>query len=181
MSLLWLTGCAGRMVDQPKIDPLEASTFFSDGKSARDLVPNTVARGEPITDAFLTTGVVDGAPAQTFPFRITQGVLLRGQERYNIYCSPCHGLDGYGDGIVVQRGFTPPPSYHIDRLRNAPPGYFFGVITNGFGSMYSYGDRVPPADRWAIIAYIRALQRSQDGTRADVPADAQGALDGGTQ
>lgn len=176
LSLFLLTSCAGRMTDQQRYDPLEASTFYSDGKSARDLLPNTVARGQIITDTLLETGLANGAPSTTFPFRITQEVLLRGQERYNIYCSPCHGIDGYGDGMIVNRGFTPPPSFHDDRLRNVPPGYIFQVISNGFGAMYSYGDRIPVDDRWAIIAYIRALQRSQHATSADVPAAEQGAL-----
>lgn len=175
-SLILLASCAGRMTDQQRYDPLEASTFYSDGKSARDLVPNTVAREQIITDTLRETGLANGAPATNFPFRISEEVLLRGQERYNIYCSPCHGIDGYGDGMIVNRGFTPPPSFHEDRLRNVPPGYIFEVISNGFGAMYSYGDRVPVDDRWAIIAYIRALQRSQHATSADVPAEEQGAL-----
>ncbi|MFN8443026.1 MAG: cytochrome c [Caldilineaceae bacterium] len=176
LGLLLLTSCAGRMTDQQRYDPLEASSFYSDGKSARDLLPNTVARGQLDTTIQRESGLSDGAPATTFPFRITQEVLARGQERYNIYCAPCHGLDGYGDGIIVARGLTPPPSYHTDRLRAAPPGYFFTVISNGFGSMYSYRDRIPPEDRWAIIAYIRALQRSQNATSQDVPAEEQGEL-----
>lgn len=177
LGLLLLSGCAGRMVAQAKVEPLEASTFFTDGKAARSLVPNTVAQGDPWLDSLLETGLENDAPATRFPFPITEEVLRRGQERYNIYCVPCHGIDGYGDGIIVDRGFTPPPSYHSDRLRNAPPGYFFDVITNGFGTMYSYGDRVPPEDRWAIIAYIRALQRSQHATLADVPPDQRAGLE----
>ncbi|MCB0124148.1 MAG: cytochrome c [Caldilineaceae bacterium] len=181
LSTLLLTSCAGRMVAQAKYEPLEASTFFVDGKSARDLVPNTVAQGQNWMDPLLETGLEDGAPATRFPFPVTADVLQRGQERYDIFCTPCHGIDGYGDGIVVDRGFTPPPSYHSERLRNAPPGYFFDVITNGFGTMYSYGDRVSPADRWAIIAYIQALQRSQNATMADVPPDERAGLEDGGQ
>ncbi|MCB0107304.1 MAG: cytochrome c [Caldilineaceae bacterium] len=181
LSTLLLTSCAGRMVSQAKYEPLEASTFFVDGKSARDLVPNTVAQGQNWMDPLLETGLEDGVPATRFPFPVTADVLQRGQERYDIFCTPCHGIDGYGDGIVVDRGFTPPPSYHSERLRNAPPGYFFDVITNGFGTMYSYGDRVSPADRWAIIAYIQALQRSQNATMADVPPDERAGLEDGGQ
>lgn len=177
LSLLLLSGCAGRMVSQAKVDPLEASNFFSDGKSARSLVPNTVAQGDLWRDAMLESGLENGAPAERFPFPISKEVLLRGQERFNIFCAPCHGIDGYGDGIIVNRGFTPPPSFHTDRLRKAPPGYFFAVISKGFGTMYSYADRVPPEDRWAIIAYIQVLQRSQNATMADVPPDQQSRLE----
>jgi len=113
-----------------------------------------------------------------FPSPITREILLRGQERYNIFCSPCHDRVGNGQGMIVQRGFRRPPSFHIDRLREAPVGYFFDVITNGFGAMYDYGDRVPPPDRWAIIAYIRALQLSQHATLADVPLEERQQLMG---
>jgi mono/diheme cytochrome c family protein len=120
-----------------------------------------------------------GAIMDKFPFPITKEVLLRGQERYNIYCAPCHGRTGYGDGMIVRRGFSQPPSYHQERLRKAPVGHFFDVITNGFGAMYPYGDRITPEDRWAIIAYIRALQLSQDANVKDVPAAQQAQLKSG--
>jgi hypothetical protein len=165
------------MKDQKKYEPLEPSALFADGKSARDLMPNTVARNQLRTDALLYGGLEDGKPAETFPFTITQAVLQRGQERFGIFCTPCHGYDGYGKGMIVQRGFSPPPSFHQDYLRNAPVGHFFDVITNGFGSMYSYGDRIPPTVRWAIIAYIRALQLSQNAKVSDVPPEAQPTLD----
>jgi len=175
--LLLLTACGNpEMKDQKKYEPLEPSGFFSDGKSARELLPNTVAQGNVRTDSLLYAGLENGKVTTTFPFTITQAVLLRGQERYNIFCSPCHGYDGYGKGMIVQRGFSPPPSFHQDRLRNAPVGHFFEVITNGFGAMYSYGDRIQPEDRWAIIAYIRALQLSQDAKLTDVPPAAQPTL-----
>jgi len=154
---------------QPKYKPLAPSSFFDDGRSERPVVPGTVARGHLQIDEQLYTGKVNGALADTFPFPITRWDLARGQERYNIFCSPCHGQLGDGQGMIVQRGFPPPPSYHEDRLRQAPAGHFFDVITNGYGRMYSYASRVSPEDRWRIIAYIRALQLSQHATVNDVP------------
>jgi mono/diheme cytochrome c family protein len=154
---------------QPRYDPLASSTFFDDGRSARPAIPGTVARGQLRLDDHLYTGKVNGALVDTFPFPVTRPVLERGRERYNIYCSPCHDYLGTGHGMIVQRGFQPPPSYHNDRLRQAPVGHYFDVITNGFGAMRSYADRVPPEDRWAIIAYIRALQLSQHAPLEDVP------------
>lgn len=176
LGLLLLTGCGEqRMVGQAKYEVFEASTFFEDGRSARELVPNTVARGQARLDTHLYTGTENGAPATRYPFPVTPAVLKRGQERYAIYCTPCHGYDGYGQGIVVQRGLSPPPSLHEARLREAPPGYLFGVITNGIGAMYSYDYRVAPEDRWAIVAYLQALQLSQSATIDDVPtAERQG-------
>jgi mono/diheme cytochrome c family protein len=175
--LLTLAACGGQMRDQPKYQPYEASSFYEDGTSARSLPANTVARGELNLDTHLYAGQEKGAPAVDFPFPVTEAVLARGQQRYTIFCAPCHGPDGYGDGIIVQRGFTPPPSFHEERLRLAPVGHFFDVITNGFGAMYSYGDRVPAEDRWAIIAYIRALQLSQNATLEDVPPEDRPKLD----
>lgn len=181
LGLLLLSGCAGqRMVQQAKFEPLEANPFFDDGRASRDLVPNTVARGLARTDTHLYEGVMDGAPATSYPFAITPAVLERGRERYAIFCTPCHGYAGYGDGIVVQRGLTPPPSLHDERLRAAPPGYLFTVITDGIGAMYSYKARVPPEDRWAIIAYIQALQLSQHGAPEDLPAEERQRLDAAT-
>jgi mono/diheme cytochrome c family protein len=177
LCVLVITGCNNGMEDQPKYEPFEASTFFDDGMSARPLVPHTVARGQLRADSHLYAGQVEGRQAEEFPFAITAEVMARGQERYNIYCTPCHGYAGYGDGIVVQRGFSPPPSLHDERLRMAPVGHFFGVITNGFGAMYSYADRIMPEDRWAIVAYVRALQLSQNATMEQVPADQQPALE----
>jgi mono/diheme cytochrome c family protein len=165
------------MADQPKFEPYEPNLFFSDGASARQPVANTVARGQLRTDSLLYQGLENGAPAARFPYTITLEMLERGQERYNIFCAPCHGYDGYGQGEVVQRGFTPPTSFHEERLRNAPPGYYFGVITNGFGRMYGYADRVKPEDRWAIIAYIQALQASQSATLEDVPPEERERLE----
>jgi len=154
---------------QPRYNPYGASSFFDDGRSARQPVPGTVARGQLRIDEHLYTGKVDGKFVDTFPFPITANDILRGQQRYNIYCSPCHDYTGSGRGMIVQRGFPLPPSFHIDRLRQAPVGHFYDVMTNGFGAMYSYAARVTPDDRWRIVAYIRALQLSEHATMADVP------------
>jgi len=166
------------MHDQPKYKPLRGSTFFADGRSARPLVEGTVARGHLHLDDQLYTGKVNGELATTFPFPITSAVMARGQQRYEVFCAPCHDKVGSGQGMIVMRGFRPPPSYHVERLRQAPVGHFFDVITNGFGAMYSYAERISPEDRWAIIAYIRALQRSQDATLDDVPAAERARLTG---
>jgi len=165
------------MHDQPKYVPLRQSSFFGDERSARPLVPGTVPRGMLHADTHLYAGKVNGADAATFPFPIDQNVMRRGQERFNIYCSPCHGRTGVGDGMIVRRGFRRPPTFHQDRLRNAPVGQIFDVITNGFGAMPDYAAQVAPADRWAIIAYVRALQLSEHATLADVPADKRSGLD----
>jgi len=159
---------------------MQSSTFFDDGRSERPVVPGTVARGQLRTDEAFYTGKLNGVEVDTFPFPITREVLARGQERYNIYCTPCHDRLGDGQGMIVQRGFPPPPSYHIDRLRQAPVGHFFSVMTNGYGTMYSYASRVTPEDRWAIAAYIRALQLSQDAKLADLEAVDLGHFPGAT-
>lgn len=174
---LFLASCRSDMHVQPRYNPLDGSQFFDDGRSARPEVPGTVARGHLRIDKHLYEGKVDGKEAETFPFPITRAVLERGRNRFNIYCTPCHGLTGEGRGMIVQRGFPSPPSYHIDRLRQAPPGHFYGVITNGFGAMYSHAARIAPEDRWAIAAYIRALQLSQHATIADVPAPERAKLE----
>jgi mono/diheme cytochrome c family protein len=157
------------MHDQPKYVPLRQSTFFTDVRSARPLVEGTVARGHLRDDELLYTGKTDGAVAVVFPFPVDETVMMRGQERFDIFCSPCHGRTGQGDGMVVLRGYRRPPSIHQERLRNAPVGHFFDVITNGFGAMPDYASQVRAEDRWAIAAYIRALQLSGHATLADVP------------
>jgi hypothetical protein len=165
------------MHDQPKFIPLRPSSFFADGRSARPLPEGTVARGHLNDDtAFLTGKGPDGKLLTEFPRPMTKAVLLRGQERFNIYCTPCHSRLGDGNGMVVKRGFRHPPSYHIDRLRQAPVGHFFDVITNGFGAMPDYASQIPPEDRWAIVSYVRALQLSQYAPLSDVPADARSNL-----
>ena len=150
------------MHDQPKFVPLRQSTFFSDSRSARPLVAGTVARGQLRDDVLLYTGKANGKDADMFPFLIDGKVMSRGQE-------PCHGRTGQGDGMIVRRGYRRPPTYHQDRLRDAPVGHFFDVITNGFGAMPDYAAQIRPDDRWAIIAYVRALQLSEHATINDVP------------
>lgn len=172
-----LVACRDDMHDQPKYKPLAATEFFGDGRSARPEIEGTVARGHLRTDLARYTGKLNDQDVDTFPFPITRADLLRGQERFNIYCTPCHSRLGDGTGLIVQRGFRQPPSYHIERLVKAPVGHFFDVITNGYGAMPSYRARVAPDDRWRIAAYIRALQLSRTGALADVPADKRSELD----
>jgi mono/diheme cytochrome c family protein len=162
------------MHDQPRYKPLAASAFFEDGRSARPPVAGTVARGE-LDEAAL---VVD-EKAERIPVPVTAALLDRGQERYDIYCSPCHDRIGGGDGMVVRRGFRRPPSLHMPRLRDATAGHLFTVITKGLGAMPSYAAQVPVRDRWAIVAYVRALQRSQHASLADVPPADRSRLEGG--
>ena len=165
------SACRQDMHDQPKYVPLRESTFFADARSARPLVVGTLARGQLHEDALLYSGKNNGADTTMFPFLIDDRVMARGQERFNIYCSPCHGRTGFGDGMVVRRGYRRPPSYHDDRLRNVPLGHLFDVISNGFGAMPDYAAQINAEDRWAIVAYVRALQLSEHATVADVPAD----------
>jgi mono/diheme cytochrome c family protein len=194
-------GCQQQMASQPAYRPLEPSAFFPDGKSARDLVPGTVPRGYLRADVAMYTGknptpqpqagtpkpveegrrvaANDVSYVTTFPFPVTREVLERGQQRYQIFCVVCHDPLGTGHGKIVERGYTPPPSYHIARLREAPVGHFFDVITNGYGSMPDYRAQIPPRDRWAIVAYIRALQLSQHATLQDVPPEDRAKLQGG--
>ena len=174
---LAVAGCRQDMHDAPRYEPLEASTFFANGQASRALVANTVARGLLREDTHLNEGKVNGQLATTFPMPVTADVMARGRERFNVFCSPCHGKTGSGNGMVVQRGFRAPPSYHEDRLRNAPVGYFFDVMTHGFGAMQDYASQLPPADRWAVAAYIRALQLSQRASLDDVPAERRADLD----
>jgi hypothetical protein len=169
MFAMLLFGCRLDMHVQPKYLPYEPTDFFGDGRSERQPVPGTVARGQLRIDELMFTGRENGIVADKFPFPITRADLERGRERYNVYCTPCHDYTGSGRGMIVQRGFPQPPSYHIQRMREAPVGHFFEVMTNGFGAMYSYAARVDPADRWRIAAYIRVLQLSQNATIQDVP------------
>ncbi len=165
------SACRLDMHVQPKQNPLSRSDFFTDQRSERPPVEGTVARGQLYEDTYFYTGKTGTTPGDYMPFPVTKEVLDRGRERYNIYCSPCHSLLGDGNGFVPSRGFArKPPSYHIPRLQKAPLGYFYDVITNGFGIMPDYASQIPPEDRWKIVAYIRALQLSQNATRADVPA-----------
>src|SRR5271154_5186000 len=169
---LVLAGCRQDMQDQPKFFPQRGTDFYADGRSVRPQVENTVARGQLREDSYFSTGLVNGKEGDGLPFPVTQQVLERGQERYNIYCTPCHSRVGNGIGMIVQRGYMKAGSFHSARLESAPLGHFFHVITNGYGAMPDYAAQVVPADRWAIVAYIKALQLSQKATQADVPAGA---------
>ncbi len=160
-ALLGLTGCRQDMHDQPKLKTLGHVMFFDDGRASRPPVAGAVARGDLRADDHLYTGYVNGELATEFPMPVTREVVMRGRERFEIYCSPCHGRLGDGGGAIVQRGFQRPPSYHIERLRREPVGHFYNVIANGKGRMYSFNDRIQVEDRWAIVSYIRALQLSQ--------------------
>jgi cytochrome c553 len=170
------SACRQDMHDQPKYPPLRASTFFDDDRSARPLVAGTVAQGHLHEDALLETGKIGNTDADMFPFSVDARLVARGRERFDIYCAPCHGRTGNGDSMIVRRGFRRPESYETDRLRAAPAGHFVDVILNGFGAMPDFADRIDARDRWAIAAYIRALQLSGHATIGDVPANERGAL-----
>jgi hypothetical protein len=176
VQMAFLSACDNSMRDQAKYQPLEKSDFFADGQASRHLVEGTIPRGGLEIDEHLYTGKVDGKHVDNFPFEITDEILKRGQERYNIYCAVCHDQLGYGNGMVVQRGFTQPKSFHEQRLIDSPEGYFFDVITNGFGKMNGYDYQVKPHDRWAIVAYIRTLQQSQNVDLKDAPKEEQQKL-----
>jgi len=170
--------CRQDMHDQPKYIPLRPSDFFGDGRSERPLIEGTVARGYLNDDAAFYTGKgPDGKFLDAFPFPVTKDAILRGQDRFNIYCAPCHNRLGDGNGKIVSRGYRKPPSYHIDRLRQVQNGYIYDVITNGFGAMPDYAAQVQPRDRWAIVAYVRALQLSHNASINDVPPEDRPKLD----
>lgn len=174
-----LAGCHTDMWRQPKEEAYAPSDFFPDGQANRPLVPGTIPRDHLREDGAYFTGVTAGRYIDRFPIEVTRAVLARGQERYNVYCTPCHGQLGNGQGMIAHRGFTlkrPVGNYHTDRLRKMPVGHFYDVITNGYGAMYSYASRIEPQDRWAIVAYIRALQLSQNATAGDVPAEEMSKL-----
>ena len=170
---LLLAGCRQDMQDQPKFIPQRGTTFFADGRSARPQVLNTVARNQMHDNEYFYTGMVNGKEGDGFPIALTPEVMQRGQERYNIYCTPCHSRVGNGDGMIVQRGYRPAGDFHTDRLRNAPLGHFFNVMTNGYGAMPDYAAQLTPEDRWAVVAYIRALQLSQNAKLGDVAPGAK--------
>jgi mono/diheme cytochrome c family protein len=181
-----LAGCRLDMHVQPRENPLSKSDFFPDHRAARPPVEGTVARGELRADKYLYTGKLGNNPGDYMPFAVTRDDLARGQDRYNIYCAPCHSRVGDGNGYIASRGFPRmPPSFHIERLEKAPVGYIYGVITEGFGIMPDYSSQIPPMDRWRIVAYVRALQLSQHATAADaagqqIPSPAPEYLDPGT-
>jgi len=178
-----ITGCRQDMHDQPKFIPLRSNTFYPDQRSARYPIPGTVPRLEPTSDksvpsvdveqldpaSYFLSGKHGNAFGSEMPFKLTHEVMARGRERYNIYCTPCHAYVGDGNGMIVQRGYKHPPSFHEQRLKNAPVGYIYSIMSNGFGAMPDYSAQIHPADRWAIAAYIKALQRSQSAGEADVP------------
>ena len=172
-------GCEVRqgMWDQPRHEPLESTDFFSNGSVAREPVESTVAQGHLNEDDHFYLGKVDGQFVDTFPFPIDEEVMARGRERFNIYCAPCHDAVGNGNGMIVQRGYKRPPSYHVDRLRDVPVGYFYDVIVNGFGVMASYSYQIKPEDRWAVVAYVKALQLSQHAEAKDLPEADRAALE----
>lgn len=184
-ALLCVIGCRQDMHNQPRYKALASTDFFDDGRSARPAIDDTVARGQLHIDQARYTGKENGKDIDAFPIQITQADVLRGQQRFNIFCSPCHGRLGDGRGMIVSRGLRQPPSYHDPRLVNAPIGHFFDVMTNGYGAMYSYASRVPVDDRWRIAAYIRALQLSQNAppelARQGSNAPSGGTVAGGQQ
>ena len=185
LTLVFFPGCRSEMYEQPRYEPLEPSAFFADGTSARPLVAGTVPRDDPrggppegVSDELFTSGWSGGKLAESLPLPLDRRLLERGQERYRIFCTPCHGELGDGQGIIVKRGFTAPPDFSSDQLRAEPLGHFFDVITHGHGVMYSYASRVPPQDRWSIAAYIRALQLSQHAVASELPAEEQSKIKG---
>lgn len=183
IAVVVISGCRSEMYDQPRYEPYEASEFFDDGTSARPLVAGTVPRRDPRdqgkwSEELFTTGKTAGTLAEGLPFPVNRAVLERGQERFRIFCTPCHGELGDGRGMIVQRGFNPPPSFHSDVVRQKPVGHYFDVMTRGFGTMYSYAARIPARDRWAIAAYIRALQVSQHTLASELSAEDRSQLEG---
>jgi hypothetical protein len=176
-TLFMIAGCDHLhqdMGNQPKNKPLSPSDFFVDGRSVRMPVENTVSRGSMDNDPLMVT-----KDSTNFPVPLNDALLERGQERFRIFCSPCHGIQGDGNGMIVMRGMKRPPTYHQDRLRQAPNGYIYDVITNGFGQMYNYASQIPPRDRWAIVAYVRALQLSRNAKVGDLPTDVREKLNSG--
>ena len=174
---LSFSSCRQDMYNQPKAKPYSGTEFFPDGTSARPVPAHTVQYRSKVGNEAFAAGLTNGLLVAQLPLRLTPELLQRGRERYDIYCAVCHGASGDGNGEVVQRGFPAPPTYHSERLRNAPVGHFYDVVTNGYGVMYSYADRVEPQDRWAIAAYIRALQLSQHATAAEMLPNEQEKLE----
>ena len=172
-ALMLAAGCRQDMQNEPKMIPQRGTDFFADGRSARPQVEHTVARGQLHADEYFYTGLIDGKEQNMLPFPVTMQVLERGQERFNIYCTPCHSRVGNGDGMIVQRGYKPAGNFHDARRMAQPLSHYFYVMTNGYGAMPDYSAQLPPVDRWAVAAYIRALQLSQDAKETDVPQGTQ--------
>jgi mono/diheme cytochrome c family protein len=173
LAVFSMAGCRQDMQDQPKFIPQRGTDFYADGRSARPQVENTVARGQLHEDAYFYTGLQDGKEGDVMPFPVTIEVLERGQERYNVYCTPCHSRVGNGAGMIVLRGYRPAGNFHTARMVAAPLGHFFDVITNGYGAMPDYAAQLKPEDRWAVVAYIKALQLSQAAKPSDAASGAQ--------
>ena len=171
-----LAGCRRDMMDGARYKPLEPSGFFEDGAASRPLPEHTLARGELRADEHYFTGRVKGQLVTAFPEPVTRATIERGRQRFDIYCAVCHNATGDGKGMVVQRGFVPPPNLHEQRLKDAPPGHIFQVVSNGWGAMFSYNDRIPVDDRWRIAAYVKVLQFSQSAPVASLPAELQAAV-----
>jgi hypothetical protein len=176
-----LSGCRQDMHNQPKYIPLRSSEFFPNGRSAQDPVPGTVAHEPLQEDSFFYTGKIGGKEQDRFPFPVTEQVMQRGRERYDIYCSPCHSRVGDGNGMIVKRGYRQAANFHLPRYLSQPVGHYYDVISHGWGAMPDYAAQIEPADRWAIAAYIRALQQAQTGTANDVPADQRSNLKDASQ
>ena len=175
--LLFCAGCRHDMFDQPKYRPLAVSTFFPDGRSARPVPAKLLLTTGPTKGEAIEQGTNNGVFVATIPVPLDRPLIERGRDRFDIYCSPCHGLVGDGQGMIAKRGFKQPADLHSDRIRQAPPGYLYEVIANGYGAMPDYGDELSIRDRWAVVAYIRALELSRHATLQDVPADRQTALE----
>jgi len=173
LATLTLAGCRQDMHDQPKFIPQRGTQFFADGRSVRPQVENTVARGQLRENSYFYTGMMNGKEGDAMPFPVSQQVLERGQERFNVYCTPCHSRVGNGEGMIVMRGYRPAGNFHTARMMSAPLGHFFYVMTNGYGAMPEYASQIPTQDRWAIVAYIKALQLSQHAQESDAAAGAQ--------
>lgn len=169
-SVALLAGCRQDMHNEPKFYPQRGTTFYADGRSARPQVENTVARNQLHADTYFYTGLVNGKEGDGLPMPVSAELLQRGQEKYNVFCTPCHSRVGNGAGMIVQRGYRPAGNFHTDRLRNAPLGHFYSVIANGYGAMPEYGSQISAEDRWAIVSYIRALQLSQNAKASDIPS-----------
>lgn len=174
---LWLVGCQQKMNPNGKVRPFESNAFFPNGSAAQLPVAGTVPRGRVLGDEALLHGTRGGVAVKDIPLPLTEPLLHHGRERYEIFCAPCHGSLGDGQGMVVRRGFLAPATFHSDRLRQAPAGYFFSVITHGYGAMFAFADRISESDRWAIVAYIRALQKSQHARYDELPPELRAKLD----
>ena len=174
------SACRQDMHDAPRFTALQQNPFYADQRSSRPLIDGTVARGQlRDNDAFYTGMTAPNTPVALIPMAVTHETVARGRDRFNVYCAPCHGRTGEGNGMIVQRGYKQPPSFHDPRLRAAAAGYYYDVMTKGFGQMPDYAAQIQPKDRWAVVAYVRALQLSQHATVADVPAADRGKLDAG--